>query len=374
MLCFYYMKKSRHLKNIFISAIHQNAGKTTIALGLFKDFQERKIKTSFMKPVGQETVTYEEKSIDKDTYLIGEVYHCKKHIKEMSPITVGHGYTEKYILEPQKQQLRDKILKSFQMITHGKDAIIVEGTGHAGVGSVIDCSNGDVAALLGSKVIIVSGGGIGRTIDETMLNKALFDLCKVPVLGVIINKVLPDKLDKIKSIVGKGLERKGIRLLGVIPQMDWLSAPTMEQIRDLLDLKVFSGEENLRTRVYDAIVAAMEPYNMIGHLRDGALVITSGDRVDNMLVAVSSYLLQQGRSVKVAGLILTGGLTPDHKIAGLLKDSRIPVLYSEQDTYTIAAAIENMTPKIQKADRDKIREARRLVKDYVNVDMILENL
>jgi len=368
------MKKTKHLKNVFISAIHQNAGKTTISLGLFKTFQERKMKTAFMKPVGQETVTYQENAIDKDTYLIGEVYHCKKNIKDMSPITVGRGYTEKYILEPQKQQLHDKIFKSFQTITRGKDAIIVEGTGHAGVGSVIDCSNADVAALLGCKAIIVSGGGIGRAIDEVMLNKALFDLCKVPVLGVIINKVLPDKLEKIKAIVGKGLERKGIRLLGVIPELDMLSAPTMEQIKERLDLKVFSGHENLSSRVYDAIVAAMEPYNMIGHLRDGALVITSGDRVDNMLVAVSSYLLQQGRAVKVAGLILTGGLTPGDKIAGLLKDSRIPVLYSDKDTYTIAAAVENMTPKIQKTDRDKILEARRLVKNYVDVGMILENL
>jgi len=368
------MKKTKLLKNIFISAIHQNAGKTTLALGLFKDFQERKIKTAFMKPVGQETVSHEEKAIDKDTYLIGEVYHCKKHILDMSPITVGHGYTEKYILQPQKEELQDKILRSFKTVTHGKDAIIVEGTGHAAVGSVIDCSNAQVASLLGSKVVIISGGGIGRAIDEVMLNKALFDQCKVPIVGVILNKVLPDKLDKIKSVVGKGLALKGIRLLGVIPEMDLLSAPTVEQIRERLDLKVFSGEENLRARVYDAIVAAMEPYNMIGHLRDGALVITSGDRVDNMLVAVSSYLLQQGRAVKVAGLILTGGLTPDHKIAGLLKDSRIPVLYSEQDTYTIAAAIENMTPKIQKTDRDKICEARRLVKDYVDVDTILENL
>jgi len=367
-------KKSGHLKNIFISAIHQNAGKTTLALGLFKNFQERKIRTAFMKPVGQETVPYAEETIDKDTYLIGEVYHCKKHIKDMSPVTIGHGYTEKYILEPKRQELQDKILKSFQTITRGKDAIIVEGTGHAGVGSVIDCSNADVAALLGSQVIIISGGGIGRAIDEIMLNKVLFDLRKVPVLGVIINKVIPEKMEKIKDIVGRGLKSKGIRLLGVIPQMDWLSAPTMAQIKELLDLKVFSGEENLQTRVYDAIVAAMEPYNMIGHLRDGALVITSGDRVDNMLVTVSSYLLQQGRAVKVAGLILTGGLIPDPKIGGLLKDSRIPVLYSDKDTYTIAAAIEHMTPKIQKTDRDKILEARRLVKDFVDVDMILENL
>jgi BioD-like phosphotransacetylase family protein len=367
------MKKNRLLKNIYISAIHQNAGKTTLALGLFKSFQERKVKTAFMKPVGQETVTYDREAIDKDTYLIGEVYRCKKHIKEMSPVTIGRGYTEKYILDPQPKELQEKIFSSFQTIVRGKDAIIVEGTGHAGVGSVIDCSNADVAALLGSQVIIISGGGIGRAIDEIMLNKALFDLCKVPVLGVIINKVLPEKLEKIKNVVGKGLERKGLKLLGVIPQTDWLSAPTMAQIKERLDLKVFSGEENLQSRVNDAIVAAMEPYNMIRYLHDGALVITSGDRVDNMLVAVSSYLLQQGNAAKVAGLILTGGLIPDPKIGSLLKDSRIPVLYSDQDTYTIAAAIENMTPKIQKTDHDKIHEARRLVNDFVDVDTILAN-
>ncbi len=327
-----------------------------------------------MKPVGQETVTFGEKSVDKDSYLIGEVYHCKKRINDMSPVTVGRGYTEKYILNPQKETLQAKILKSFHSLTKGKDAIIVEGTGHAGVGSVIDCSNADVASLLGSQVIIVSQGGIGRSIDEIMLNKALFDLRGVPILGVIVNKVIPDKLDKIRNIVGKGLANKGIRLLGVIPEIELLSAPTVEQIKERLDLKVFSGGENLQARVYDAIVAAMEPYNMIGHLREGALVITSGDRVDNMLVAVSSYLLQEGRNIKVAGLILTGGLTPDPKIASLLKDSRIPVLYSESDTYTIAAAIENLTCKIQKTDKDKIQEARRLVKNYVDVDMILQNL
>ncbi|MBF0511197.1 MAG: AAA family ATPase [Candidatus Omnitrophica bacterium] len=368
------MKKKKPLKNIFISAIHQNAGKTMISLGLFKIFQERQMKTAFMKPVGQETVTYDHGAIDKDTYLIGEVYRCQKHMKDMSPITVGHGYTEQYILKPRKKELQDKIYRSFQTITRGKDAIIVEGTGHAGVGSVIDCSNAEVAGLLESKVVIVSGGGIGRAIDEIMLNKALFDLCKVPVLGVIINKVLPDKLEKIKKIAGRGLADKGVRLLGVIPEMEWLSAPTVEQVKERLNLKVFSGQDNLRARVYTAIVAAMEPYNMIGHLRDGALVITSGDRVDNILVVVSSYLLQQGRSVKVAGLILTGGLIPSDKIAVLLKDSRIPVLYSESDTYTIAAAVEHMTPKIQKTDKDKIMEARRLVKNYVDVNTMLENL
>ena len=365
------MKK---LKNIFISAIHQNAGKTTIALGLYKVFRERGLRTAFMKPVGQEFVTKDELSIDKDSYLIGEVYRCQKNLKDMSPVTVPRGYTEKYIFNPQKESLRTQILKSFHNLIKGKNAIIVEGTGHAGVGSVIDCSNADVAALLGSKVIIISEGGIGKSIDEIMLNKAMFDLKQVDILGVILNKVLPEKLEKIKTTVAKGLETKGIKLLGVIPVTPLLSAPTMEQVKERLELKLLCGGENLSRRIHHTIVAAMEPYNMIGYLREGTLVITSGDRVDNILVSVSSHLVQDGRNNKISGVILTGGLIPDAKIMDLLKVSKIPVLSSGDDTYTIAARTEHITYKIQKGDKDKIKEATRLVKDNVNVDLILENL
>ena len=365
------MKK---IKKIFISAIHQNAGKTTISLGLYKTFKERKLRTAFMKPVGQEFVMAEDLAVDKDSYLIGEVYRCQKRLKDMSPVTIGRGYTEKYIFNPQKEVLQNKIAKSFNNLIKGKDAIICEGTGHAGVGSVIDCSNADVAALLGCKAIIVSGGGIGRSIDEIILNKALFDLKKVEVLGVIINKVLPEKFEKIKTAVQKGLENKGIRLLGVIPDTPILSAPTVEQVMQRLDLRLFCGGENINARVKHTIVAAMEPHNMIGHLKDGTLVITSGDRVDNILVSVSSHLVHEGVGTRISGVILTGGLIPDAKIVNLLKESKIPVLFCDSDTYTVAAKIENLTFKIQKTDKDKIREAMRLVKDNVNVDDILQNI
>ncbi len=364
----------RKIKKIFISAIHQNAGKTTISIGLYKTFKEHKLRTAFMKPVGQEFVMADDLAVDKDSYLIGEVYRCQKRLKDMSPITIGRGYTEKYIFNPQKEVLQTKIAKSFNNLIKGKDAIICEGTGHAGVGSVIDCSNADVAALLGCKAIIVSGGGIGRSIDEIILNKALFDLKNVEVLGVIINKVIPEKYEKIKTTLQKGLENKGIRLLGVIPDTPILSAPTVEQIMQRLDLKLFCGGENINARVKHTIIAAMEPHNMIGHLQDGTLVITSGDRVDNILVSVSSHLVHEGSGSRISGVILTGGLIPDSKIINLLKESNIPVLFCDADTYTVAANIENLTFKIQKTDKDKILEAMRLVRDNVNVDMILDNM
>ncbi|MFA5059375.1 MAG: AAA family ATPase [Candidatus Omnitrophota bacterium] len=364
----------KRIKNVFLSAINQNAGKTTISLGLYKILKDKGFKAAFMKPVGQKYVVVNHQQVDKDSYLIGEIYHCWQKFKEMSPVTVGKGFTEKYIFHPRKDVLRQQILKSFENLSYKKDIMIIEGTGHAGVGSVFDFSNADVAQLLGSKVIIVSEGGIGRSIDEIMLNKALFDLKGVEILGVIVNKVLPDKYDRIKHNVAQGLKNKGIRLLGVLPLQPLLSFPTVEQIRYELKLKLICGKTYLSRRVENTIVAAMEPHNMISYLRDQTLIITSGDRLDNIIAAVNSKAVKGRKKIGISGMVLTGGLFPGWEVVNLLKRSKIPVLLSEEDTYTTAAKIKSITCKIEKTDKDKIAEATRLVKRYVDIDLILKNL
>ena len=58
-------------------------------------------------------------------------------------------------------------------------------------------------------MIIVSLGGIGRPIDEILLNKAVFDKKGVELLGVIVNKVNQKKYDKINDLVRKGLAGMG---------------------------------------------------------------------------------------------------------------------------------------------------------------------
>ena len=83
---------------------------------------------------------------------------------------------------------------------------------------------------------------------------------------------------------------------------------------------------------------------------------------------------EQGKKNQVAGILLTGGLVPNPKIVELLKKSEIPVLVSKDDTYTIAGKIENLICKIQKTDKDKIAEARQLVKENVDINTILKNL
>ena len=48
--------------------------------------------------------------------------------------------------------------------------VVIEGTGHCGVGSVLGWNNARVAATLGVDVVLVANGGIGSTFDDLALN------------------------------------------------------------------------------------------------------------------------------------------------------------------------------------------------------------
>src|SRR3989338_929813 len=192
-------------KKVYIAAPRQNDGKTIVSLGLFAALKKRIRKIGYIKPVGQHYLMVNGKKIDKDAVLINQVYHPAGRLTDMSPIAVPHGFTENYILRGNKEALVRRIKKSFRNIQKENNFVLVEGTGHAGVGSVFDLSNAEVASQLRAKVIIVSIGGIGKPIDEIMLNKAMFDQKGVAVLGVIINKVQEEKLKKITRFVTAGL-------------------------------------------------------------------------------------------------------------------------------------------------------------------------
>ena len=118
--------------------------------------------------------------------------------------------------------------------------MLCEGSGPCtpGVGSVFDLSNAQVAKTLGCKVIIVTQGGIGKPIDEVCLNQALFEKEGVEIIGVILNKVLEEKIPEITRFVRSGLKRKGLDLLGVLPHERILARPTVDLIREELQRRV----------------------------------------------------------------------------------------------------------------------------------------
>jgi len=362
------------MRKIFIAATQQNDGKTTASLGLVCNFQRRFSCVGFIKPIGQRYLEEDGLKIDEDSLLLEEVCGIKGGIKDMSPIAVEHGFTENYIVKPNGAAISRRIKDAFRRVSRDKDLVIIEGTGHAGVGSVFDHSNAAVARMLGSKAVIISSGGVGRPIDEIILNKALFDKEGVKVIGVIINKVLPEKLDKVKALVKKGLERKGIKVLGVLPYTPLLSYSSIEQILEESDFELLCGREFIEVYIRKIIVGTMTPRNIIRYIEDDSLLITSGDREDVIMTALGCVRDGEKEKLRISGIILSGGIVPDPSIMGLLSKARIPVLLAKMDTYNVASRIHDMTVKIRPCDKHKIEEVVRLIRENVDMEGILKGM
>jgi uncharacterized protein len=356
---------------VFIAATRQNDGKTTVSLGLIAALQEHFPRIGYIKPVGQRFVEIEEQKIDEDTVLMDAVYRMNCPLVDMSPIAVEPDFTRKYLQAANNDTLVKKILKAFDRVAWEKDFVLCEGSGHAGVGSVFDLSNARVAKLLGAKVIIVSQGGIGKPIDEIALNQALFEKEGVEIIGVILNKVLGEKVDYVTDFARRGLKRQGLDLLGVLPYEQVLCDPTMDLIREELHAELLNQPSTLNTPVNDVIVGAMGAQNAMQFFRHGVLLITPGDRED-ILLAAGATISPQSED-KMAGIVLTGGLRPSEGVVRALQAMPVPVLLAAADSYKVASKVHNLTVKTRPSDAEKISLIRNLVARNVNVKNILES-
>lgn len=359
-------------RRVFIAATRMNVGKTTTSLGLFSALRRITPNVGFIKPVGQRFVEVRGHHVDEDSHLIDRIFDVKAPIESMSPVTVDANFTRRYLTDPEglHPQLIDKICRAFDRVSWEKDWIIVEGTGHAGVGSVFDLSNARVAKILNASVIIVAEGGIGKPVDEIALNKALFDQEGVHVLGAVLNKVQADKIEAIRPYVTAALAKLGVPLLGIFPEENTLSAPNLGQVAEEVGAQWLNARDaGIKERIHRFVIGAMAARGIIDYLEPGSLLITPGDRDDVILAAMAGASLNNGRGV--AGICLTKDIMPHPRIMDMLQKSSIPVIVASHDSYTVASKIANMTIKTLPEDSDKIPLIQKIVTEHIDIQKVL---
>jgi BioD-like phosphotransacetylase family protein len=356
---------------VFIAATERNTGKTTTSLGLYAALRQNFGRIGFIKPVGQRFVEFEGKSVDEDSVLIRETFGTQVPIEDMSPIAVEPKFTRSYINHANNDSLLRRIQYSFDRAAWEKDFAIIEGTGHAGVGSVFDLSNARVARLLHSKVVLVTPAGIGRPIDEAAVNKALFDRESVEVVGVVMNKVLPEKLESIMDTARRGFERLGLELFGVIPRENMLEQSTLEQIcDDISGIFLHRGKYD-RNRVAHVRIGAMSSANVFRSAKENTLLVVPGDR-ENLVRSALKRSTEE--AFPFCGIVLSDDIQPAKELTERIYDSPLPVVASPLDSYSIASRILSMNVKTLPGDTEKIARIQKLVSSHVNIPRILERI
>ena len=358
-------------RRVFVAATRMNDGKTTTCLGLTAALQAMGLHVGYIKPIAQRVVMSGDDQVDEDTLLIDGLFDLDIPIAAMSPVAIGPDFTKQYLENPEEigPQLKDRICRAFDRTAYGKDIVVVEGSGHAGVGSVFGASNADNARVLGSKAIIVAAGGIGKPIDEIALNKALFDKAGVEVVGAILNKVMPDKVDFIRDFAGRGLRRMGVPLLGVVPLQETLVYPNLDQVADETKARWIHQPAGLR-RVRRVVIGAMSARRSAEYLRvPGTLVIVPGDREDLLEAFIAGAGTQP-----LSGVFFSNGLLPDEGIIRRLKEAGIAMAAVEAESFAVTARINNMTVKTMRQDADKIPIIRKMISESVDIPALLRAL
>ena len=246
----------------------------------------------------------------------------------MSPVHIPRGFTKAYIAGRVVEDLGARIVAAHREFAD-HDLLLIEGTGHAGVGAVVGLSNAVVAAMLGAPAVIVSEGGVGRPIDEIVLNASHFQAYGVRVAGAIVNKVRVDEQPGIEDTLRQGLARHGIPLLGVLPYRPILSNPTLGMIVEGVRGRVVSQGHDPESVIGSIAIGAMEPHHMLERVGPATLVIVPGDREDVILTLTSAHAttsgierlveelvdetpgaVEAGPDQRALGMVLTGGYEP----------------------------------------------------------------
>lgn len=361
----------------YVAATSQHVGKTTSTLGLIKAFRSQGFKVGYCKPVGQKALGWKNHWADKDAVLFASSMHFSLDSAVHSPVILGPGTTTDFLEHPEKYHFRERILAAAASLEAEYDAVIYEGTGHPGVGSVVDLSNAAVAKLLQAEVILIVEGGIGSTIDEINMSSALFRMEGVPIAGYIINKVQPDKLDKVRYYLEKKLGHHGPPILGYLPYDSSLANPIMDTISHAIKGEVLYNPEEMDNRVEHVMAGSLMEASEIGKLQN-ILLVSSSNRLSatlRKLMEIQSYLHIE--NCPLSGIIITGDGThasvvdiPAH-IETYILANRIPVVSTLYDTYGSATKINRIEVKINTRTPWKVNLAEEMIRKHVDLSRLL---
>jgi len=354
--------------SLYIAAVAPGSGKSIVALGIMELLSRRIRRLGYFRPVVPSA-----KEPDNDIRLIKARYHLDLTYEEMFAYT--HEDARNMAADGRYETLLKNILNKYKQLERKCKFVLCEGTDFTGVGSAFEFEfNAEVANNLGCPILALVNGRNktpDEIIDTVQVSQESFEEKGCAVVATIINRVNINEIAAFKDQIKKmDLDAAPIYIL---PEEPSLGKPTVGEIARSLDAQILQGEpKGLNRDVHDFKVAAMHLPHFLDRIEDGDLVITPGDRADVILASLATSV--SDTSPNIAGLLLTGGLTPEDPvqrlIQGLKKYSPIPVIGVSTDTYATAMNASAVRPALTPENDRKIAAALGIFESHVDTQQL----
>lgn len=361
-------------KKIFIAATGQDCGKTTISLSLVHLARQHYRRVGFIKPLGPKVTEYKGLKVDYDAALMCQVFGMGRNLEYMSPVVL-HSNTTRQVLDGQLDPatLEERMLHAAAELDKKCDFLIIEGSGHPGVGSVVKLSNARIARLLNASVLMITGGGIGSVIDTVYGDKVLFEREGVEIRAIMANKLLADKRQTTLAYLKRAFAAESFAVLGGFNYQPVLADPTLKRVADILDLELHGTRRESKRIIHHVQIGAPSTQRVTELLKKNSLLIVTSSR-DELLVTLSNmYQIPEYRE-KIVGLLIPGIQNVSAITQQILDRSRIPYLRTTSHTTgRLYQIISEDVYKLQAEDKEKIDLIRELAEqrlDFKSVDSL----
>jgi phosphate acetyltransferase len=341
-------------RNLYITAMEPQSGKSVVALGVMELLSTRVQRLGFFRPIVPSATER-----DPEIELIRGRYQLAFSYEEMHALSEAEA-----IAMPSYDELRTRVVEAYKELERRCDFVVCEGTDFVGAAPALDFGrNADLANELGCPVlVVVKGGAPEETVASVKAARSALEYKRCSIFGVLVNRVPPEVSDVLQHRLAE-LDRG--EPVYVIPERPELAYPTVADVAAHLGAEIlFDPRETLHREVHAVCVAAMSVEHFLDELVDGTLVIVPADRPDILVTSIASTL--SPAIPTVSGVVLTGEVPLGQTAARLLQDAPFPVLKVTQPTYVAATAVNSVRPHIRLENERLIATALGLFESAVD--------
>ncbi|MBS6071200.1 MAG: phosphate acetyltransferase [Actinomyces urogenitalis] len=348
-------------RSIYIASPSAGTGKTTVALGLIASLTKVVAKVGVFRPF---VATREQDPV------LGLL--LSRSGSSASPAACVGVTWDEFRADPEEALTR--IVDSYRAMAREHDVVIIDGSDFDDVAGTPELSlNARVAANIGAPVLLVVSGDQSAADVRSSAEVSIAEIAEnhARTVAVLANRCQPGTRQEVASAIA---EVPGVTTT-TLPEVPFLTAPTLREIATALDASLIAGDDALLDREAESLlVGAMDVSHLLERLVEGQVVITPADR-SAVLISLAAANAASGFP-NLAALVLNGGFEPAPYVLQLLKglDQPIPVLTTALDTFEAAKVAGAVTGSLAHASDRKIDVAVTTFEQEADLEALLSAL
>ncbi len=345
------------MKPLYITAVVTFSGKTALALGIGLKLQSTGHKIGYYKPISTQPFFVEGHMADEDASFVRRVLGLNTQPWEMSSVIIDEQMFERIMEGKEERNFVQEIQKRYKEIGKDKDVLLIEGGASMREGYTIGLSSTMLADMFDLPTL-----GVVRYRDGLMLIDDVLAMqyrTGKHLQGVVINSVPMEAYDQIKNQAAPYLERRGVKVYGVLPFDRALMSISVEELIKSLSAKVITGAEKKDELIENLSVGAMTVESALPRFRRTLhkAVITGGDRADIQAAALET---------STVALVLTGNLQPNSTVVKRAEELGVSVLLVPGSTMDTVETIEKVFGKTRLNQPEKLNRYTELLDNHLD--------